>query len=118
MQSEATGFQLESGEARRTARGLLARWTEGGVSLRNLDGWRTQCCDLDCRQDRQYGQWSRSRALRIRTGGIRLRVMMPGRRIMSVMPWRVMTEGVTSRCAIVVMPRRVILGPPLCIGIT
>jgi hypothetical protein len=88
------------------------------VSLRNLDGCRTQCCDLDCRQDRQYRQWSRSRALRVRTGGIRLRVMMPGGKIMPVMPWRVMAVGVRSRCAIAVMPGRVILGQPLCIAIT
>ena len=118
MQSDAIGVFTRSGEARRTARGLLACGTEAGVSLRNLDGWRTQCCDLDCRHDRQYRQWSRSRALRIRTGGIRLRVMMPGGKIMSVMPWRVMAEGVSSRCAIVVMPGRVILDQPLCIGVT
>ena len=86
--------------------------------MRDLDGWRTQCCNLDCRQDRQYRQWSRSRALRVRTGGIRLRVMMPNGKIMSVMPWRVMAEGVRSLCAIAVMPGRLILGQPLCVGIT
>ena len=44
--------------------------------------------------------------------------MMPGGKIMSVMPWRVMAEGVSTRCAIVVMLGRVILDQPLCIGIT
>ena len=89
------------------------------MSLRNLDGRRTQSCELYCRHDRQYRQWCRSRALRVRTGGIRLRVMMPRGKIMPVKPWRVMPESVRrSRCVIAVMPRGVILGQPHCVRVT
>jgi hypothetical protein len=75
------------------------------VSLRNRDGWRTQSCDLNCRQCGQYRQWSGSRALRVRTGRIRLGVMMPGGMIMAVMTWRVMMA-------------QVILGQGRSVGVT
>src|SRR6266702_2719686 len=45
--SRDAGCWIESGEARRAARGLLACWTEAGVGLRNLDGRCAQRCDLD-----------------------------------------------------------------------
>jgi hypothetical protein len=99
-----SGRWIGSGEARRTALGLLACGTEAGVGLRNLDGRHTQSCDLDCRQGGQYRQWSGARALRIRTGRIRLRVMMPGGTIMGVMTLCV--SGVMS------------LERALCVGIT
>ena len=99
-----SGRWIGSGETRWTALGLLACRTEAGVGLRNLDGLHTQSCDLDCRQCGQYRQWSGSRALRVRTGRIRLRVMMPGGMIM----------GVMTLCVCGVMPPE----RALCVGIT
>ena len=99
-----------SGEARRTAWGLLACRTKAGVSLRSLGRRWAQSCNLDCRERGQHGQWSRSRALRVRTGRIRLGVMVPrGTGItlgMYVMAWRVIAQRIKTRRSIMMLARR------------
>ncbi len=66
----------DSGEVRRTAGRLLAIGSEVTVCLRGLDGKSRQGREQCCRQSRQLGQRSRSRALRVRTGWVRMRVVV------------------------------------------
>ena len=79
------------------------------MSLRSLRRPWAQSCNLDCRERGQHGQWSRSRALRVRTGRIRLGVMVPrGSGItlgMYVMAWRVI-QRVKTRRTIAMIARR------------